>query len=171
MLLAALQDPDPVLIFENALLYNMEGDLPAGAGPVEIDRARIRRPGRDISVFTYGNSLWKALEAARGLAEKSIEAEVVDLRTLRPLDDRTLIESLSRTHRALVVDEGWRSGGISAEISARLTEQAFYELDAPVQRLCGAEVPMPYAAHMERVAIPQVETITAAVEGMVHSHG
>jgi pyruvate dehydrogenase E1 component beta subunit len=171
MLLTALQDPDPVLIFENALLYNMEGDLPAGAGPVEIDRARIRRPGRDISVFTYGNSLWKALEAARGLAEKSIEAEVVDLRTLRPLDDRTLIESLSRTHRALVVDEGWRSGGISAEISARLTEQAFYELDAPVQRLCGAEVPMPYAAHMERAAIPQVETITAAVEGMVHSHG
>jgi pyruvate/2-oxoglutarate/acetoin dehydrogenase E1 component len=171
MLLTALQDPDPVLIFENALLYNMEGELPANAGPVEIAHASIRRPGRDISVITYGNSLWKALEAARGLAEKGVEAEVVDLRTLRPLDDRTLLDSVSRTHRALVVDEGWRSGGISAEISARLTEQAFYELDAPVQRLCGAEVPMPYAAHMEQASIPQVATITETVERMVRSHG
>jgi pyruvate/2-oxoglutarate/acetoin dehydrogenase E1 component len=171
MLLAALQDPDPVLIFENALLYNMEGKLPADAGPVEIAHCSVRRPGRDISVITYGNSLPKALEAAHGLAEKGIEAEVVDLRTLRPLDDRTLVDSVSRTHRALVVDEGWRSGGISAEISARLTEQAFYELDAPVQRLCGAEVPMPYAAHLEQVSIPQVATIAAAVEGMVRSHG
>jgi len=171
MLLAALQDPDPVLIFENALLYNMEGGLPSDAGPVEIAHASVRRAGRDVSVITYGNSLWKALEAARGLAEKGIEAEVVDLRPLRPLDDRTLVDSVSRTHRALVVDEGWRSGGISAEISARLTEQAFYELDAPVQRLCGAEVPMPYAAHMEQVSIPQVATITAAVEGMVRPHG
>ena len=154
MLLTALQDPDPVLIFENALLYNMEGELPANAGPVEIDHARVRRPGRDISVITYGNSLWKALEAAQGLAEKGIEAEVVDLRTLRPLDDRTLVESVSRTHRALIVDEGWRSGGISAEVSARLMEQALYDLDAPVERLCGAEVPMPYAAHMETGSDP-----------------
>ena len=171
MLLAALQDPDPVLIFENALLYNMEGDLPAGPGPLDIAHASVRRQGRDISVITYGASLWKALEAARGLAEKGIETEVVDLRTLRPLDDRTLIDSVSRTHRALIVDEGWRSGGISAEISARLTEQAFYELDVPVQRLCGAEVPMPYAAHMEQAAIPQAAAIAAAVEGMVRSHG
>jgi pyruvate dehydrogenase E1 component beta subunit len=171
MLLAALQDPDPVLIFENALLYNMEGDLPADAGAVEIAHASIRRAGHDISVITYGNSLWKALEASRGLAERGIDAEVVDLRTLRPLDDRALMDSVSRTHRALIVDEGWRSGGISAEISARLTEQAFYDLDAPVQRLCGAEVPMPYAAHMEQVSIPQVASIVAAVEGMVRLHG
>ncbi len=171
MLLTALQDPDPVLIFENALLYNMEGELPADAGPVEIAHASVRRPGRDISVITYGNSLWKVLEAARGLAGQGIEAEVVDLRTLRPLDDRALVNSVSRTHRALVVDEGWRSGGISAEVSARLTEQVFYELDAPVQRLCGAEVPMPYAAHMEQASIPQVATVTAAVQGMVRSHG
>jgi pyruvate/2-oxoglutarate/acetoin dehydrogenase E1 component len=94
----------------------------------------------------------------------------VDLRTLRPLDDRTLMESVSRTHRALIVDEGWRSGGISAEVSARLMEQALYDLDAPVERLCGAEVPMPYAAHMEAAAIPQVSTISAAVERMVASH-
>ncbi len=145
--------------------------MPENAGPVEIAHAKVCRPGRDISVITYGNSLWKALEAARGLAEKGIEAEVVDLRTLRPLDDRTLVESVVRTHRALIVDEGWRSGGISAEMSARLMEQALYELDAPVGRLCGAEVPMPYAAHMEREAIPQVATITAAVEKMVRSHG
>ena len=171
MLLTALQEPDPVLIFENALLYNMEGELPADAGPVEIDHARVRRQGRDISVLTYGNSLGKTLDAARELAEKGIEVEVVDLRTLRPLDDRTIVDSVSRTHRALIVDEGWRSGGISAELSARLTEQAFYELDAPVQRLCGAEVPMPYAAHMEQASIPQVTTIAAAVEGMVRSHG
>jgi pyruvate/2-oxoglutarate/acetoin dehydrogenase E1 component len=171
MLLTALQDPDPVLIFENALLYNMEGELPADAGPVEIVHATVRRPGRDISVITYGTSVWKALEAARGLAEKGIETEVVDLRTLRPLDDGTLVDSVSRTHRALIVDEGWRSGGISAEISARMTEQAFYELDAHVQRLCGAEVPMPYAAHMELASIPQAATIAAAVEGMVRSHG
>ena len=145
--------------------------LGADAGPVEIVHATVRRPGRDISVITYGTSVWKALEAARGLAEKGIETEVVDLRTLRPLDDGTLVDSVSRTHRALIVDEGWRSGGISAEISARLTEQAFYELDAHVQRLCGAEVPMPYAAHMELASIPQAATIAAAVEGMVRSHG
>jgi len=171
MLLTALQDPDPVLIFENALLYNMEGDLPAGAGPVEIERARVRRPGRDVSVITYGNGLWKSLEAAKDLAEKGIEAEVVDLRTLRPLDDRTLVESVSRTHRALIVDEGWRSGGIAAEVSARLLEQALYDLDAPIERLCGAEVPMPYAAHLEKESIPQVATIRAAIEKMVAAHG
>lgn len=171
MLLAALQDPDPVLIFENALLYNLEGELPPGAGPVDLTHAQVRRPGRDLSVFTYGNSLWKSLEAARLLAEKSVDVEVVDLRSLRPLDDRALVESVSRTHRALVVDEGWRSVGISAEISARLTEQAFYELDAPVARLCGAEVPMPYAAHMEREAIPHVAGIVAAAERLVAPHG
>ncbi|HSR08448.1 MAG TPA: alpha-ketoacid dehydrogenase subunit beta [Bryobacteraceae bacterium] len=171
MLLTALQDPDPVLIFENALLYNMEGELPANAGPVEIDRARIRRPGRDITLITYAAGLWTSLAAAKKLAEKGIEAEVIDLRTLRPLDDRTLVESVSRTHRVLIVDESWRSGGISAEISARLMEQAFYELDAPVARLCGAEVPMPYAAHLERAALPQVETVIAAVERMMPAHG
>jgi pyruvate dehydrogenase E1 component beta subunit len=171
MLLTALQDPDPVLIFENALLYNMEGELKADAGPVEIDHARVRRPGRDISVIAYSAGLWKELEAAGKLAERGIEAEVIDLRTLRPLDDRTLVESVSRTHRALIVDEGWRSGGISAEVSARLVEQAFYELDAPVERLCGAEAPMPYAKHMEEAALPQVETIVAAVERMVRAHG
>jgi pyruvate dehydrogenase E1 component beta subunit len=171
MLLTALQDPDPVLIFENALLYNMEGELPAGAGAIEIDHARVRRSGRDITIITYANGLWKSLDAAKQLAEKGIDAEVIDLRTLRPLDDQTLVESVSRTHRALIVDEGWRSGGISAEISARLAEQAFYDLDAPVQRVCGAEVPMPYSVQLERAALPQVDDIIAAVERMVTRRG
>ena len=171
MLLTALQDPDPVLIFENALLYNREGELPPDAGPVEIDHARVRRPGRDVSVFSYGGGLWKSLDASSKLAEQGIEAEVVDLRTLRPLDDRTIMESVTRTHRALIVDEGWRSVGISAEVSARIMEQTFYELDAPVERLCGAEVPAPYAAQMEAAAFPQVQNIVATVERMVKPRG
>jgi pyruvate/2-oxoglutarate/acetoin dehydrogenase E1 component len=170
MLLAALQEPDPVLIFENALLYNLEGQLPDDAGPVDLTRARIRRPGGDLTAIAYGGGLWKTLEAARALAGKGIEMEVVDLRTLRPLDDATVLESVSRTHRALVIDDGWRSVGISAEISARLMEQAFYDLDAPVQRLCGAEVPMPYPAHLERAALPQVDDIVNAAQRMAPAH-
>jgi pyruvate/2-oxoglutarate/acetoin dehydrogenase E1 component len=110
------------------------------------------------------------LEAAEILAKEGIECEVIDLRTLRPLDDETIMASVAKTHRALIVDEGWRSGGISAEISARIMEQAFYDLDAPVERVCSAEVPLPYAKHMEDAAIPQVEDIVEAVRGMV-SHG
>jgi pyruvate/2-oxoglutarate/acetoin dehydrogenase E1 component len=170
MLLTALQDPDPVLIFENALLYNMEGELPPNPGPVEIDRALVRRTGKDLSIFTYGAGLWKSLDAAKQLAAEGVDVEVVDLRSLRPLDDTTIVKSVSRTHRALTVDEGWRSGGISAEVSARIMEQAFYELDAPVERLCGAEVPMPYAAQLERASLPQVEDIVNTAKRMVRSH-
>jgi pyruvate/2-oxoglutarate/acetoin dehydrogenase E1 component len=171
MLWTALEDPDPVLIFEHSTLYNMEGDLPADAGPVDIDRARVRRPGRDLTIITYGASLFKSLDAAETLSEEGIEAEVIDLRTLRPLDDRTFLDSVARTHRALIVDEGWRSGSLSAEISARIMEGAFYELDAPVERICSAEVPMPYAKHLEEAALPQVDGILAAVRRMVRSHG
>lgn len=170
MLLTALKDPDPVLLFENALLYNMEGELPSDAGPVDIDTARIRRPGRDLTLITYGGGLPKCMEAARVLSDHGVDVELIDLRVLRPLDDATLRASIAKTHRALIVDEGWRSGGISAEIMARVMENSFYDLDAPVQRLCGAEVPMPYAAQLERAALPQVETITAAVERMVARH-
>ncbi|HVB38377.1 MAG TPA: alpha-ketoacid dehydrogenase subunit beta, partial [Vicinamibacterales bacterium] len=135
MLWTALEDPDPVLIFEHQTLYNMEGPLADGAGAVDIDKAAIRRPGRDVSVITYGGSLGKALQAAETLAaDHGIEAEVIDLRTLRPLDTATLLSSVSRTRRAVIVDEGWRSGGLSAEISARIMEGAFYDLDAPVAR-------------------------------------
>ncbi|MCK4536470.1 MAG: alpha-ketoacid dehydrogenase subunit beta, partial [Desulfuromonadales bacterium] len=140
MLWTALEDPDPVLIFEPAVLYPMEGELAREAGPLDIDRARICRAGKDLTLITYGASLYKALEAAQALAGEDIEAEVIDLRSLRPLDDATFISSVAKTHRALIVDEGWRSGSISAEISARIMEQSFYQLDAPVERICSAEV-------------------------------
>jgi pyruvate/2-oxoglutarate/acetoin dehydrogenase E1 component len=166
MLWTALEDPDPVLIFENNTLYNMEGELPAESGPVDIDQARVRREGRDITVITYSASLFKALEAADTLAQEGIEAEVIDLRSLRPLDEATFLASVAKTHRALIVDEGWRSGSIAAEISARIMEGAFYDLDAPVERICSAEVPMPYAKHLEQAALPQVETIVSTVKRM-----
>jgi pyruvate/2-oxoglutarate/acetoin dehydrogenase E1 component len=163
MLWTALQDPDPVLIFEHSMLYNMKGELPADAAAVDIDSARVRRPGREVTILTYGASLFKALAAADTLAEEGIDTEVIDLRTLRPLDDETILTSVAKTHRVLIVDEGWRSGSIAAEVSARIMEKAFYELDAPVERLCSAEVPMPYAPHLEQAALPQTEAIVAAV--------
>ena len=171
MLWTALDDPDPVLIFEHAALYTMEGELPPDAGAVDIDRARVPRPGSDVSIITYGASLCKALEAATTLAADGIDAEVIDLRTLRPLDDATIIASIARTHRAVLVDEGWRSGSIAAEISARIMEQAFYDLDAPVERICSAEVPMPYARHLEQAALPQAPTIVTTIKRMVQRHG
>lgn len=163
MLWTALQDPDPVLIFEHVMLYNMEGTLAPNAGPVAIDKAAIRREGGQVSLITYGGSLAKTMVAAEGLAAEGIEAEVIDLRTLRPLDDETIMASVRKTRRAVIVDEGWRSGGLSAEISARITEQAFWDLDAPVARVCAREVPIPYAQHLEQASIPQpAEIVTAA---------
>ncbi len=162
MLLTALQEPDPVLIFENVMLYNMAGMIAANAGAVEIDKAAIRREGRDITILTYGGSLFKTLEAAEELSKEGIEAEVVDLRTLRPLDDETILASVSRTRRAVIVDEGWRTGSLAAEVSARIMEGAFWRLDAPVGRVCSAEVPIPYPKHLEQAAIPQVPEIVAA---------
>jgi pyruvate/2-oxoglutarate/acetoin dehydrogenase E1 component len=170
MLATALADPDPVLIFENQTLYNMEGTLAADAGPVDLQRAAVRRAGGDLSILTYGASLHKALEASEQLAQSGVSAEVVDLRVLRPLDDAAIMASVAKTHRVLIVDEGWRSGGISAEISARIHEQAFYELDRPVARLCTAEVPIPYAKHLEDAALPQVETIVASAQALVRPH-
>ncbi|HVP29830.1 MAG TPA: alpha-ketoacid dehydrogenase subunit beta [Myxococcota bacterium] len=167
MLWTALEDPNPVLIFEHGGLYPVEGELADDAGPVEIAHAAVRRPGRDVSVFAYGGTLAKALAAADDLASGGIEAEVVDLRTLRPLDTEGILASVSRTHRAVIVDEGWRSGSISAEISARITEHAFYELDAPVARVCSAEVPMPYARHQEEAALPQATTVVETIRRLV----
>jgi pyruvate dehydrogenase E1 component beta subunit len=171
MLASALADPDPVLIFEHGSLYNAPGDLPDDAGAVDIDRAVVRRPGRDATVITYGGTLGTALTAAESLAGQGIEVEVIDLRTLRPLDDATIMGSVARTHRAVIVDEGWRSGSLAAEVSARITEQAFYELDAPVQRVCSAEVPIPYARHLEQAALPQPETVAATIQGLLSAVG
>jgi pyruvate dehydrogenase E1 component alpha subunit len=167
MLWTALEDPDPVLIFENVMLYNMTGQIDEAAGPVDISRAVIRRPGRDVSLITYGGSLFKTLEAAKLLAADGIEAEVIDLRVLRPLDEETILASLARTRRAVIVDEGWRSGSISAEIMARIMESGFWSLDGPVGRVCSEEVPIPYAAHLEQAAIPQVDKIVAAARAQM----
>jgi pyruvate dehydrogenase E1 component beta subunit len=167
MLAPALADPDPVLIFEHGGLYNVSDDLPDEPPAVDIDHAAVRRPGRDVTVITYGGTVSTALHAADLLDAAGVSAEVLDLRTLRPLDDQAILDSVARTHRAVVLDEGWRSGSLSAEVSARIMEQAFYELDAPVARVCSAEVPMPYAAHLERAALPQAESVVAAARELV----
>jgi len=171
MLWTALADPDPVLIFENSGLYNMKGMLSTDAGPVDIDQARVRREGRHVTIITYSASLFKSLDAAEILSKEGIEVEVIDLRTLRPLDEKTFLDSVAKTHRALIVDEGWRSGSLAAEISARIMEGAFYELDAPVERLCSLEVPLPYARHLEEAALPQVDKIVDLVRKMVGTDG
>ena len=171
MLWTALQDPDPVLIFEHGSLYNVTGELDDDAGPVDIDTAAVRRPGDDLSLITYGGTLPAVLDAAGQLADEGIDAEVLDLRTLRPLDEAAILASVRRTHRAVVVDEGWRSGSISAEISARITEKLFYDLDAPVGRVCSAEVPIPYSKHLELAALPSAERIVAAAKEAVGAGG
>ncbi|TFH85028.1 pyruvate dehydrogenase (acetyl-transferring) E1 component subunit alpha [Billgrantia azerbaijanica] len=162
MLWAALQDPNPVLIFEHVMLYNREGRLEPCPQGVDIRQAAIRRPGRHLSLITYGGSLPKTLEAAEALAGEGIEAEVVDLRVLRPLDTATIVASLGRTHRAVIVDEGWKTGSLAGEIAAILAEQAFWSLDAPIERVCTDEIPIPYPRHLENAALPQVEDILAA---------
>lgn len=167
MLLSALKSPDPVVIFEYTFLLNMEAEIPADAGAVDITKAKVRREGKDISIITYGAGVYKSLEAATELAASGIEAEVVDLRVLRPLDEATVLASVAKTHRALVVEEAWRSVGIAAEISARIMEKAFYELDAPVRRLCGIEVPIPYPKHLEDASVPQKDDIVQAVKKML----
>ncbi len=167
MLATALADPDPVIVFEHSGLYNMEGELDENAGAVDISRAAVRRSGKDLTLVTYGGSLHKTLEAAQTLAADGIDAEVIDLRSLRPLDDSTVVHSVSRTHRALLVDEGWRTMSLSAEITTRLVEQAFYELDAPIGRVCSEEVPIPYPAHLEAAALPQPDKIVSAARRML----
>ena len=169
MLWTALEDPDPVIMFEHAQLYNLEGELAADAGAVDIDKAAVRRTGKDVTLITYGGSLVKTLRAAEELALTGMDSEVIDLRTLRPLDDATLLASVGKTRRAVIIDEGWKSGSFAAEIMARLMEQGFYELDAPIARVCSAEVPIPYAKHLEDAALPQVSTIVAAVQGVMHA--
>ena len=166
-LATALDDPDPVVIFEHALLYNLEGELPAGGQPLDIATAKVRRAGEDISLITYGGSLPKVVAAAADLDDVGISAEVLDLRVLRPLDKEAVIGTVARTHRALIVDEGWKTGGISAEIAAILAEEAIWELDAPIGRVSSAEVPIPYARHMEEASLPQVPRIVATALELV----
>jgi pyruvate dehydrogenase E1 component beta subunit len=162
MPLLALEEEDPVFVFEHATLYPLEGELDNGHLP--LHRAAVRRAGADVSLVTYGGSLWKTIEAGDQLAAEGIDAEVIDLRSLRPLDLETVLESVAKTHRAVVVDEGWRTGSLAAEVGMQIAERGFDLLDWPPQRVCSAEVPMPYAKHLEDAALPSVERIVAAAK-------
>ncbi len=162
MLGAALADPDPVLIFEHGALFGLTDELPEQIAPVDLDHAAIRRDGSDLTLVSHGASLYTCLEAATRLEDDGVAAEVIDLRTLRPLDETTIFESVARTGRLVVVEDGWRSGGIGAEIAARVAETSFWDLDAPVERVASAEVPVPYAAHLEKAALAQVDDVLAA---------
>jgi len=163
MLRAALASPDPVIIFEPISLYNMDGELTDAAAAVRLEGARVHRAGRDVTLVTYGASLWRCVTAADTLAADGIEAEIIDLRSLRPLDDATVLASVHRTRRVVIVDEGWRTGSLAAEVGLRIVEQGFYDLDAPVARVCAEEVPIPYPKHLEDAALPGPERIVATV--------
>ena len=167
MLKPALADPNPVLIFEHVMLYNDTEPFDPGVTEVDIETAEVRREGADVTIVTYGGSLKKCLTAAETLAEDGVDAEVVDLRVLRPLDDATILGSVKKTRRCVIVDEGWKSGSLSAEIGMRIAESAFFDLDAPLRRVCSAEVPIPYAQVMEDAALPQVATVVQTVREML----
>jgi pyruvate dehydrogenase E1 component beta subunit len=170
MLWPAVEHPDPVIVFEHAGLYNDVGDSDVESldpAPDDIARAAVRRTGSDVSLITYGGSLGKTMEAADALASDAVSAEVIDLRVLRPIDWQTVLGSVRRTHRAVVVDEGWNTLSLAGEVSARIAEEAFYDLDAPVRRVCSVEVPVPYARHLELAALPSVDRVVAAAEEVV----
>jgi pyruvate dehydrogenase E1 component beta subunit len=168
VLWSALEDPDPVILFEYPRIMTLEAEVPVEPVAVDLSTAAIRRAGRDVTLITYGATQHTVLEAADRLAEDGIDAEVIDLRSLRPIDDATVLASVARTHRAVVVEEAWRTLGVGAEVAARITEEAFYELDAPVGRIGCAEVPLPYAKHLEDAALPQVPAIVEAVRRVMH---
>jgi pyruvate dehydrogenase E1 component beta subunit len=159
MILSALDDPNPVIIFEYPALFETKGEI---ANPhVDIAKARVLRPGSKVTLVTYGACLYKTLKAA-----EEVDGEVIDLRVLRPLDMVPVLESVKKTRRAVVVDEGWRSGSLAAEVMARIAEDAFYDLDAAPARVCREEVPIPYPRHLEEAALPQPEKIVAAARGL-----
>jgi pyruvate dehydrogenase E1 component beta subunit len=169
MLLSAIGSPDPVIIFEYTSMLNLEGEIPEEAGAVDIRKAKVLREGKDLSLITYGTGVYKSLEAAEILEREGFDIEVIDLRVLRPLDEATFLDSVAKTHRALVVEDACRSVSISSEVSARIMEKAFFELDAPVERLCGVEVPTPYPKHLEDAAVPQVQDIVDRITKLLKS--
>ena len=170
LLLAAIADPDPVMLFEHKLLYKMKGPVPEGHYTVPIGKAEIRRPGRDVTIVATAIMVHKALEAAATLGLEGIEAEVIDLRSLRPMDTPTLVASVKRTSRLICVYEGVKTLGIGAEVSAAIAEsEAFGYLDAPILRLGGAEAPIPYNPELERAAVPQVADIVQAARALVQA--
>ncbi len=169
LLKSAIRDPNPVVFLENEILYGQGGEVPVWDDfTVPIGKAKVIRPGADVTIVGHSISVGHALRAAEQLAEQGIEAEVVDLRSLRPLDTETVAASVRKTNRCVTVEEGWPICGIGAEIAAAIMEQAFDWLDAPVTRITGKDVPMPYAANLERLALPQVEDVVEAVKAVCY---
>jgi pyruvate dehydrogenase E1 component beta subunit len=166
MLGVAMKETSPVIVIEHALLFNQSGECRENIPDFNPYKAQIKKGGKDLTLITYGGMLPRCLKASDEMEKKGREVEVIDLRSLRPLDNETIFTSLKKTHRVLIVDEGWRSGSLSAEISARIMESCFYDLDAPVQRLCRKEVPIPYARHLEEAIIPQTADIVLKIEEM-----
>jgi pyruvate dehydrogenase E1 component beta subunit len=164
LLKAAIRSDDPVMFIEHATMYQVRGEVPDGEFILPIGKSKIQRPGRDVTVVAYSKGFQLAMQAAEQLAKESIEIEVVDLRTLRPLDMEPVLESFKRTNRAVIVEEGWKSFGVGAEISARIYEEAFDYVDAPIKRVAQKEVPLPYNATLEQMALPQVADVIAAVK-------
>lgn len=164
LLKSAIRSNDPILFIENATIYQMKGEVPDGDYTIPIGQSKVQREGNDVTIVTYSKMVKYSLDAAEQLAKQGIEAEVVDLRSLRPLDMGPVLESFKKTNRAVIAEEGWRSFGIGAEISARIYEEAFDYIDAPIKRVAQKEVPLPYNSHLEQLALPQVEDIIQAVK-------
>jgi pyruvate dehydrogenase E1 component beta subunit len=164
LLRSAIRSDDPVIFLEHAGLYSSQGEVPEGDDVVPFGRARIAREGRDVTVVAYSRMLHYALSAAEKLAENGVECEVIDLRTLKPLDMETVAASVRRTNRAVVVQEQWKLFGAAGEIMAQIYERCFDDLDAPVERVTGADVPAPYARNLELLAFPNEQRIVEAVE-------
>ncbi len=162
---AAIRDPNPVMVLENEIMYGQSFEVPANDDfTVPIGKAKIEREGKDVTIVAYSIMVGKACAAAEALAAEGIEAEVINLRSLRPLDTETIVESVKKTNRLVSAEEGWPVAGMGSEIAAILMEQAFDWLDAPMVRVCAKDVPLPYAANLEKLALPQVEDIVAAVK-------
>ncbi len=164
MLKSAIRSDDPILFIEHATLYQVRGEVPEEEYTTPLDKARIHRPGSDVTLVTYSKMLELSDQAADQLAKEGIEAEIVDLRCLRPLDMEPVLESFKKTNRAVVVEEGWRSYGVGSEVASRIYEQAFDYVDAPIQRVAQKEVPLPYNRNLEQMALPQVGDIVQAVK-------
>jgi pyruvate dehydrogenase E1 component beta subunit len=164
LLKAAIRSDDPVLFIEHATLYQWRGEVPEGDYTIPIGKSKVQRPGDAVTVVSYSKGLQMTMEAADLLAKEGINIEVVDLRTLRPLDMEPVIDSFKKTNRAVIVEEGWRSYGVGAEVAARLYEDAFDYIDAPIKRVAQKEVPLPYNRTLEQMAMPQVEDIIKAVK-------
>jgi pyruvate dehydrogenase E1 component beta subunit len=167
LLKAAIRSDDPVVFVEHAALYPTRGEVPDGEVLEEIGKSQVKRQGKDVTIIAYSKPVLTALEAAAALAQDGIEAEVIDLRTLRPLDMAPIVESFKKTNRAVIVEEGWGTYGVGAEVAARLYAEGFDYLDAPIKRVAQLEVPLPYNRTLEQMALPQVADVIAAVKELV----